>query len=90
LPQAVLGNILGLATRSIPRDGHGQPVVVGRKVPKADLLFVLENALRLSGVVMVKDVQGYRLIPLGAPSAPATSIRPRRAPSPATACPSCR
>jgi general secretion pathway protein D len=37
----------------------------GRKVPKKDVLFVLENALRLSGVVLVKDVQGYRLIPLG-------------------------
>src|SRR5262249_22581761 len=37
----------------------------GRPVPKSELLFVLENALRLSGVVLVKDVQGYRLIPLG-------------------------
>ena len=26
---------------------------------------MLENALRLSGVVLVKDVQGFRLIPLG-------------------------
>src|SRR5260370_38022798 len=37
----------------------------GRPVPRSDLLFVLENALRLSGVVLVKDVQGYRLIPPG-------------------------
>ena len=35
----------------------------GRPVPRKDLLFVLENALRMSGVALVRDAQGYRLIP---------------------------
>ena len=35
----------------------------GRAVPRKDLLFVLENALRMSGVALVRDAQGYRLIP---------------------------
>ena len=35
----------------------------GRPVPKADLLFVLENALRLSNVSLVRDKRGYRLLP---------------------------
>ncbi len=36
-----------------------------RPVPKSDMVFVLENALRLSGVVLMKDTAGYRLTPLG-------------------------
>jgi general secretion pathway protein D len=34
-------------------------------VPKSDIVFVLENALRLSGVVLLRDTTGYRLTPLG-------------------------
>jgi general secretion pathway protein D len=36
-----------------------------RPVPKSDIVFVLENALRLSGVVLVRDSASYRLTPLG-------------------------
>jgi general secretion pathway protein D len=36
----------------------------GRAVPKSDLLFVFENALRLTGVALVRDAMGYRLIPI--------------------------
>ena len=36
-----------------------------RPVPKSDIVFVLENALRLSGVVLLHDTAGYRLTPLG-------------------------
>ncbi len=36
-----------------------------RPVAKSDIVFVLENALRLSGVVMIRDTAGYRLTPLG-------------------------
>ena len=35
-----------------------------RPVPKSDIVFVLESALRLSGVVLVRDRAGYRLAPL--------------------------
>ena len=37
----------------------------GRPVPRSDLLFVFETALRLTGVAMVRDISsGYRLIPI--------------------------
>ena len=34
-----------------------------RPVAKADALYVLENALRMSGVALVRDRSGYRLVP---------------------------
>src|SRR5437667_189084 len=42
-----------------------RPQQAGRPVPKSDILFVLENALRMSSVVLVRDTAGYRLVPLG-------------------------
>jgi general secretion pathway protein D len=36
-----------------------------RPVAKSDIVFVLENALRLSGIVLIRDTAGYRLTPLG-------------------------
>ena len=36
-----------------------------RPVAKSDIIFVLESALRISGVVLVRDTAGYRLTPLG-------------------------
>src|SRR5262249_27267937 len=35
----------------------------GRPVPKSDIIFVLENALRLSGIALVRDNAAYRLMP---------------------------
>jgi general secretion pathway protein D len=63
--KTVLGDILGTGYTIDPRVMGMISLSSGRPVPKSDLLYVLENALRLSGVVLVKDVQGYRLIPLG-------------------------
>ncbi len=63
--KVVLGDILGTGYTIDPRVTGMISLSSGRPVPKSDLLYVLENALRLSGVVLVKDVQGYRLIPLG-------------------------
>jgi general secretion pathway protein D len=63
--QTILGNILKTGYTIDPRVMGMISLSSPRPVPKADLLYVLENALRLSGVVLVKDVQGYRLIPLG-------------------------
>ena len=34
-------------------------------MPKANILFVLENALRLSNVAIVRETAGYRVVPLG-------------------------
>jgi general secretion pathway protein D len=63
--KVVLGDILTTGYTIDPRVMGMISLSSGRPVPKSDLLYVLENALRLSGVVLVKDVQGYRLIPLG-------------------------
>jgi general secretion pathway protein D len=63
--KVVLGDILMTGYTIDPRVQGMISLASGRPVPKSDLLFVLENALRLSGVVLVKDVQGFRLIPLG-------------------------
>src|SRR5579871_4218860 len=56
--KVVLGDILGTGYTIDPRVMGMISLSSGRPVPKSDLLFVLENALRLSGVVLVKDVQG--------------------------------
>jgi general secretion pathway protein D len=63
--KVVLGDIMATGYTIDPRVQGMISLSSGRPVPKSELLFVLENALRLSGVVLVKDVQGYRLIPLG-------------------------
>ena len=63
--KVVLGDILGLGFIVDPRVQGTISLSSGRPIPKADLLFVLENALRLSGVVLVRDPTGYRLVPLG-------------------------
>src|SRR5262249_1901714 len=37
----------------------------GRAVPRKDLLYALESALRVSNVALVREGQGYRLVPSG-------------------------
>src|SRR5262245_51927814 len=61
----VLGDILGVGYTIDPRVQGTISLSSGRPVPKSDILFVLENALRLSNVVLVRDNASYRLIPLG-------------------------
>src|SRR5262245_52016540 len=61
--KVVLGDILGLGYTIDPRVQGTVSLASGRPVPKSDILFVLENALRVSNVVLVKDARGYRLIP---------------------------
>ncbi len=56
--KVVLGDILGTGFIVDPRVQGTISLASGRPVPKSDLLFVLENALRLSGVVLVRDVRG--------------------------------
>ncbi|MGB8401988.1 type II secretion system secretin GspD [Bradyrhizobium sp.] len=63
--KTILGEILGLGYTIDPRVQGTVSLTSGRLVPKSDLLYVLENALRPIGVVIVKDTLGYRLIPLG-------------------------
>jgi general secretion pathway protein D len=63
--KVVLGDILNTGYVVDPRVQGTVSLVSVRPVPKSDIVFVLESALRLSGVVLVRDSAGYRLTPLG-------------------------
>jgi general secretion pathway protein D len=63
--KVVLGDILNTGYVIDPRVQGTVSLVSVRPVPKSDIIFVLESALRLSGVVLVRDGAGYRLTPLG-------------------------
>jgi general secretion pathway protein D len=63
--KVILGDILGVGYTIDPRVQGTVSLASGRPVPKADILFVLENALRMSNVVLMRDPAGYRLLPLG-------------------------
>ena len=63
--KVVLGDILQVGYTIDPRVQGTVSLVSVRPVPKSDIVFVLENALRLSGVVLLHDAAGYRLTPLG-------------------------
>jgi general secretion pathway protein D len=63
--KVVLGDILNTGYTIDPRVQGTVSLVSVRPIPKSDIVFVLESALRLSGVVLVRDSAGYRLTPLG-------------------------
>src|ERR1700738_1213246 len=63
--KVVLGDILGTGYTIDPRVQGTVSLVSVQPVAKSDIVFVLENALRLSGVVLLRDTAGYRLTPLG-------------------------
>ena len=63
--KVVLGDILQTGFTIDPRVQGTVSLVSVRPVAKSDIVFVLENALRLSGIVLVRDTAGYRLTPLG-------------------------
>jgi general secretion pathway protein D len=63
--KVILGDILGAGYTIDPRVQGTISLASGRPVPKSDILFVLENALRVGNVVLVRDTAGYRLVPLG-------------------------
>jgi general secretion pathway protein D len=74
--KVILGDILKVGYTIDPRVQGTVTISSGRSVPKRDLIPVLENALRMSNVVLVADRDGgYRLIPSGdaAGSGPATA-----------------
>jgi general secretion pathway protein D len=61
--KAVLGDVLHVGYVIDPRVQGTVSLSSGRAVPKSDLIFVLEDALRLSGIALVHDKAGYRLMP---------------------------
>ena len=63
--KVILGDILGTGYTIDPRVQGTVSLVSVKPVPKSDIVFVLENALRLSGVVLLRDTAGYRLTPIG-------------------------
>src|SRR5580700_10264748 len=63
--KVVLGDILNTGYTIDPRVQGTVSLVSVRPIPKSDIVFVLESALRLSGVVLIRDSAGYRLTPLG-------------------------
>jgi general secretion pathway protein D len=65
LAKVVLGDILGVGYTIDPRVQGTVSLASGRPIPKSDILYVLENALRLSNVALVRDQSGYRLMPAG-------------------------
>jgi general secretion pathway protein D len=63
--KVVLGDIMQTGYTIDPRVQGTVSLVSVRPVPKSDIIFVLENALRINGVVLVRDATGYRLTPVG-------------------------
>ncbi len=61
--KVILGDVLGVGYSIDPRVQGTVTLASVRPVAKADALYVLENALRMSGVALVRDRTGYRLLP---------------------------
>ncbi len=68
--KTVLGDILGVGYTIDPRVQGTVSLSSGRPVPKKDILYVLESALRVSNVALVREARSYRLVP--AAEAPGT------------------
>src|ERR1043166_3273197 len=63
--KVILGDILQTGYTIDPRVQGTVSLASGRPVPKGDLLFVLESALRMSNVVLVREGRGYKIAPAG-------------------------
>jgi general secretion pathway protein D len=62
--KVILGDVLGVGYTIDPRVQGTVTMASVRPVAKADALYVLENALRMSNVALVRDrAGGYRLLP---------------------------
>jgi general secretion pathway protein D len=61
--KVILGDVLNVGYTIDPRVQGTVTLASVRPIAKADALYVLENALRMSGVALMRDRSGYRLIP---------------------------
>ena len=61
--KVILGDILGVGYTIDPRAQGTVTLSSGRPIPKKKVLFVLENALRTSNLVLVHDAGVYRIMP---------------------------
>lgn|SRR5579883_470649 len=61
--KVILGDTLGLGYAIDPRVQGTVTISSGRPIPKPQLLYVLDSALRMSNAVLVHDAGGYRIVP---------------------------
>jgi general secretion pathway protein D len=61
--KVILGDILRVGYTIDPRVQGTITLTSGRPIAKADALFVLEGALRMSNIALLHDREGYRLVP---------------------------
>lgn len=61
--RVILGDILGAGYTIDPRVIGTVTLASGRPISKADALFVLENALKMSNIALLHDRNGYRIVP---------------------------
>ncbi len=61
--KVILGDYLGVGYAIDPRVQGTISLSSARPVPKSQLLFILESALRTTNAVLVHDVGGYRIVP---------------------------
>ncbi len=62
--KVVLGDILGVGYSIDPRVQGTVSLASGRPISKSDILFVLESALRVGNVALVREAGSYRLVPV--------------------------
>jgi len=63
IAKVILGDILEARYIIDSRVQGSVTLSSGRPVPKSELIFVLESALRTSGIALVREGRSYRLIP---------------------------
>lgn len=63
--KVILGDTLKVGYTIDPRVQGSITLSSGRPVPRAKLLYVLESALKSSGMALVRDAHGYSITPAG-------------------------
>jgi len=61
--KVILGDVLNVGYTIDPRVQGTVTLASVRPIAKADAIYVLENALKMSGVALVRDRAGYRIVP---------------------------
>ena len=61
--KVILGDLLNVGYTIDPRVQGTVTLASVRPIAKADAIYVLENALKMSGVALVRDRAGYRIVP---------------------------
>ena len=72
--KVVLGDILGIGYVIDPRLQGTISLASARPVPKTELLYVLESALKANNIAMMRDPAGYRLVPLSEAAGGGTDV----------------